>query len=60
MSSDGTSPLIIVDGKEVSNKKVEDINPDDVESMNVLKGESATELYGDKGKNGVIVITTKK
>ena len=37
-----------------------DINPDDVESINVLKGASATALYGSRAKNGAIVITTKK
>lgn len=37
-----------------------DINPDDIESINVLKGGNATALYGYRGANGVIVITTKK
>lgn len=37
-----------------------DINPADIESMNVLKGAAATSLYGSRGANGVIVITTKK
>ena len=37
-----------------------DINPDDIESMSVLKGASATALYGSRGANGVILITTKK
>lgn len=37
-----------------------DINPQDVESINVLKGASATALYGNRGANGVILITTKK
>ncbi|PST83394.1 SusC/RagA family TonB-linked outer membrane protein [Pedobacter yulinensis] len=37
-----------------------DINPDDVESMNVLKGAAATALYGSRAANGVIIITTKK
>ncbi len=51
-------PLIIVD-----NKKVEDINtvsPDDIESVNVLKGEDAINAYGEDGKNGVIRIVSKK
>lgn len=38
----------------------QDINPDDIESINVLKGSSATALYGSQGANGVIIITTKK
>ncbi|MFV0249140.1 MAG: SusC/RagA family TonB-linked outer membrane protein [Tenacibaculum sp.] len=37
-----------------------DINPDDIESINVLKGAAATALYGERGSNGVIMITTKK
>ncbi|AOW21791.1 SusC/RagA family TonB-linked outer membrane protein [Urechidicola croceus] len=37
-----------------------DINPDDVESVNVLKGSAATALYGSRGANGVVIITTKK
>jgi len=52
----GAKPLIIVDGVESS----EDINPKDVDRVQVLKDASATKLYGDKGKNGVILVTTKK
>lgn len=39
---------------------VQDINPDDIESMSVLKGAAASALYGNRGANGVIIITTKK
>ena len=39
---------------------VSDLNPDDIESMNVLKGAAATALYGERAANGVIMITTKK
>ena len=39
---------------------IQDINPDDIESVNVLKGPAATALYGNRGANGVIMITTKK
>jgi len=52
-------PLILVNGKE-SWQKVNDIDPETIESVNVLKNESATKKYGEKGKNGVIEITTKK
>ena len=38
----------------------EDISPNDIESISVIKGASAFELYGDKGKNGVIIITLKQ
>jgi TonB-dependent SusC/RagA subfamily outer membrane receptor len=53
------SALIIVDGKEVT-LSVEDIKPETIESIDILKSESATSIYGEKGKNGVIIITTKK
>ncbi|MCI6618364.1 MAG: TonB family protein [Prevotella sp.] len=49
--------LIIVDGKEV--KDINEVKPEDIKSMNILKGEAATKIYGEKGKNGVILITVK-
>lgn len=52
--------LIIVDGKEISREEMEKIHPSTIESVSVLKQESATILYGEKGKNGVILITMKK
>ncbi|WP_434035267.1 M56 family metallopeptidase [Formosa sp. 4Alg 33] len=54
------SPLIIVDGNEMSEGDMKKINPDTIESMNVLKDESATKKYGDKAKNGAIEITLIK
>lgn len=54
----GQTPLYIVDGKETKN--VNEISPNDIEKIDVLKGASATTLYGKKGANGVVVITTKK
>jgi len=51
-------PLYIVDGIQYSN--IQDINPNDVESMEVLKDASSTAIYGSRGANGVIIITTKK
>lgn len=57
---DEKDPLIIIDGKEVKNKKMKDMDTDDIESINVLKGEAAKKKYGSKGENGVIEITTKK
>ncbi|MFK7750002.1 MAG: M56 family metallopeptidase [Kordia sp.] len=53
-------PLYIVDGKEVSNGDFTKLDSDDIESVSVLKGENATALYGEKGENGVILVTTKK
>lgn len=47
----------IVDGKETED--VEEIDAKDIKTMSVLKGESATALYGEKGKDGAVIITTK-
>lgn len=51
--------LVIVDGKKTKTA-VEDLNPDSIESINVLKDKSAEDKYGKEGKNGVIEITTKE
>lgn len=51
--------LYIVDGKEVSYDQMQKISVDQIASVDVLKGKTATNLYGEKAKNGVIVITTK-
>jgi len=54
-------PLYIVDGVEFNrDKSINDIDPDEIESMNVIKDKSAIEKYGKKAKHGVIEITTKK
>lgn len=53
-------PLLFVDGKEIDMEKMNDIDPNDIERIDVLKDKSATEKYGEKGKNGVILITIKK
>ena len=56
---DGTgSPLVVVDGQ--LRDSMSDINPEDIESMNVLKDAGATALYGARASNGVILITTKR
>ena len=55
----GTSPLIIVDGMSFAGS-MNDINPADIESMSVLKDAAAAALYGSRGANGVILITTKR
>lgn len=56
--SASNSPLILVDGIEYGSTL--DINPSDIESMDVLKDASSTAIYGTKGANGVIIITTKR
>ncbi len=56
---DGTgSPLVVVDGQ--LRDSMSDINPEDIESMDVLKDAGATALYGARASNGVILITTKR
>jgi TonB-dependent SusC/RagA subfamily outer membrane receptor len=52
------APLYVVDG--VPQSDITYLNPDNIETMDVLKGASATALYGSRGSNGVIVITTKQ
>ncbi|HZE86290.1 MAG TPA: SusC/RagA family TonB-linked outer membrane protein [Puia sp.] len=71
VTGDG-EPLIVVDNTPISNTNyadkggrdygnlAQDINPDDIESVNVLKGPAASALYGLRGQFGVIMITTKK
>ncbi len=55
------APLIILDGKEMTKSfKSVAFNPNNIQSMEVLKNESAKELYGEKAKHGVIILTTKK
>ena len=61
------NPLIVIDGIAMDNNGVSGIsnplsmvNPQDIESFNVLKDASATAIYGSRGSNGVIIITTKK
>jgi len=72
--SGDNQPLFVVDGVPISNSNfgntgtdgvnrgsgVGDINPDDIESVSVLKGPNAAALYGSRASNGVIIITTKK
>jgi TonB family protein len=56
----GTQPLYILDGKEITNTQLQEFNPNEIESLTVLKDGSATKIYGEKAKNGVILITSKK
>ena len=57
--SASSAPLIVVDGVPYEGS-ISDINPNDVESMSVLKDASASAIYGHRGANGVVLITTKK
>jgi TonB-dependent starch-binding outer membrane protein SusC len=53
-----SEPLYVVDGAPASG--VDFLNPDDIESMTILKDASATAIYGSRGANGVVMVTTKK
>ncbi|MEJ7827252.1 MAG: TonB-dependent receptor plug domain-containing protein, partial [Segetibacter sp.] len=57
--SAGNDPLYVVDGIPLTGG-LNDINPNDIESMDVLKDASATAIYGSRGANGVIIITTRR
>ncbi len=52
-------PLYVVDGFPLMDGDISDINPADIESMEILKDASATAIYGSRGANGVVMITTK-
>lgn len=60
-SSQNNEPLFVIDGMPVRGgaSSAADINPNDIETMSVLKGAAASALYGQEGANGVILITTK-
>ncbi len=55
-SWNGSAPLVMVDGVE---RRMSDVNPNEVKSISVLKDASATAVFGAKGANGVILVTTK-
>ncbi|MCM1031927.1 MAG: TonB-dependent receptor [Oscillibacter sp.] len=54
-----TTPLIVVDGVEVSTADLNAIDPEVIESFSILKDATATALYGSRGANGVMIVTTK-
>ncbi|HEY6899534.1 MAG TPA: TonB-dependent receptor, partial [Puia sp.] len=56
--SAGVNPLYVVDGFPIDN--IQTLNPNDIESMDILKDASATAIYGSRGANGVIIINTKR
>jgi bla regulator protein blaR1 len=60
ISDDGEEPLIFIDGKESTNNDLKNLEPNSISEMSVLKGKVAIEKYGEKAKDGVILITTKK
>ena len=56
--SAGSEPLYVVDGYPIDNLQM--LNPNDIETIDVLKDASATAIYGSRGANGVILVTTKR
>jgi len=61
IDSDGDEkPLFMINGKEATEQEVRALSPDKIATINVIKDKKAEEKYGDKGKNGVVNITTKK
>ena len=59
MSIRGEQPLIVIDGVPYANMTMRDIVADDIESISVLKGATASALYGNRGASGAVMITTK-
>lgn len=56
----GSAPLYVIDGIPSSSRAIMAMNPNDIESVSVLKDASATSIYGSRASNGVIYITTKQ
>ena len=59
-NTDLNTPLIIMDGFEIDLQRMMDLNSDEVASITILKDGTATAIYGSRGANGVVVITTKE
>ena len=57
---DGADPLVLVDGREQPASSINDISPERIQSITVLKDSTAIRMYGDKGRNGVVLVELKK
>ena len=57
---DGADPLVLVDGREQPASSINDITPEQIQSITVLKDSTAIRMYGDKGRNGVVLVELKK
>ncbi|WP_299102623.1 TonB-dependent receptor plug domain-containing protein [uncultured Alistipes sp.] len=57
---DGADPLVLVDGREQPASSINDISPEQIQSITVLKDSTAIRMYGDKGRNGVVLVELKK
>jgi TonB-linked SusC/RagA family outer membrane protein len=60
IASGGNSPLYVVDGYPLETGGINNINPNDIAAIDILKDASATAIYGIRAANGVVIITTKK
>lgn len=58
--SASNAPLYVLDGIPLISGGIDNVNPTDIESIDILKDASATAIYGSRGANGVVIITTKK
>ena len=58
--SAGRGPLYVVDGVPLQTGGIETLNPRDIESIDILKDASSTAIYGSRGANGVVLVTTKR
>ena len=58
--SAGQGPLYVVDGVPLQSGGIEALNPRDIESIDILKDASSTAIYGSRGANGVVLVTTKR
>ncbi|MEP4093644.1 TonB-dependent receptor, partial [Reichenbachiella sp.] len=56
----GTGPLLVIDGFPTDNINLSDINPNDIESVQILKDAAAASIYGSRASNGVLMVTTKR
>jgi TonB-linked SusC/RagA family outer membrane protein len=56
----GAEPLLVIDGVPFAHMTLREVAPDDIESLSVLKGAAASALYGTRGQNGAIMVTTKR
>ena len=54
-----TNPLIILDGVEISSGDLDNLDPEIIDGFSILKDATATAMYGTRGANGVMIITTK-
>ena len=57
--SEATSPLIIIDGVQVSSADLNALDPEVIDGFSILKDATATAMYGTRGANGVMIVTTK-